>query len=225
LEIRNTLNIAHRGFHKEFPDNTLEAFEAAIRLGVDGIELDVNETADHEFIVFHDTKLSGKDIKYFLLSEIRSVRLNGEFEIPALGQVLDLCRKRTRLMIELKKVWSLDKFLTLLRDKAELSDIIVISFNRGLVSELKRLAPDIKTGIITAFSFRDPVKLATSARCDAVVVRFPSVNSKLVDKARASSLSIFAWGCPDIKAARKLMRLDLDGLISDFPDQIKEELG
>src|SRR4030042_5482082 len=101
----NILNIAHRGFHKAFPDNTLEAFEAAIGLGVDGIGLDIHETADHEFIVFHDAKLSGKDIKYFSLAEIRSVRLNDKFQIPALGQVLDLCRKKTRLMIELKKVW------------------------------------------------------------------------------------------------------------------------
>jgi glycerophosphoryl diester phosphodiesterase len=223
--MRNILNIAHRGFHKAFPDNSLEAFGAAIGLGVDGVELDVHETADHQFIVFHDAKLSGKDIKYFLLDEIRSVRLNDKFEIPTLGQVLDLCRKKTRLMVELKKVWSLDKLLTLLKDKTELSDIIVISFDRGSVSEFKRFAPDIKTGVITAFSFRDPVKLAKSAQCDAVVVRFPSVNSKLIDKARASGLSVFAWGCPDIKAARKLMRLDIDGLISDFPDQIKQELG
>jgi len=222
--MRNILNIAHRGFHEAVPDNTLEAFKAAIELGVDGVELDVNETLDHEFIVFHDTKLSGKDVKYFLSTEIRNMRLNDRFQIPALGQILDLCRKRTRLMIELKKVWSLDKLITLLKYKAELSDIIVISFDRGMVSEFKRFAPEVKTGIITAFPFRDPIKLAKSAQCDAIVVRFPSVNSKLIDKARARGLSIFAWGCPDIKAARKLMRLDVDGLISDFPDQVKKEL-
>ena len=225
MGISNILNIAHRGFHRAFPDNSLEAFEAAIELGVDGVELDVHETYDHEFIVYHDAKLFGKDIKHFLLAEIRSVRLNDKFQIPALGQVLDLCRKRTRLMVELKKVWSLDELLTLLKNKAELSDIIVVPFNRGLLSEFKHFAPDVKTGIITVFPFRDPVKLAKSAQCDAIVVRFPFVNSKLVDKAHARGLSVFAWGCPDIKAARKLMRLDINGLISDFPDQIKEELG
>src|SRR4030042_3740320 len=103
----NILNIAHRGFHKSFPDNTLEAFEAAIGLGVDGIELDVHETADQEFIVFHDAKLLDKVIKYLLLDEIKNVKLQGKFDIPTLGQVLDLCRRRAKLMVELKKVWSL----------------------------------------------------------------------------------------------------------------------
>jgi len=41
-----TLNIAHRGFTKGLPDNTLEAFYAAIKPGIDGIECDVHETAD-----------------------------------------------------------------------------------------------------------------------------------------------------------------------------------
>jgi len=219
------LNIAHRGFHKAFPDNTLEAFEAAILLGVDGIELDVHETVDQEFIVFHDAKLLDKDITSLLLNEVRNVKLQGRFDIPMLGQALDLCRKRAKLMIELKKVRSLDRLLALLKAKAELSDIIIASFNRGLVSEFKRLAPDIRTGIITAFTFGDLVKMAKSARCDAIVVRFPFVTSRLVDKARASNLSVFVWGCPDMKAARKLMRLDIDGLISDFPDLVKKELG
>jgi glycerophosphoryl diester phosphodiesterase len=221
----NILNIAHRGFHKAFPDNTLEAFEAAIQLGVDGIELDVHETADQEFIVFHDAELLDKDIRSLLLSEIRNVKLRGKFDIPTLEQAFHLCRKRAKLMVELKKVRSLDRLLALLKAKAEMSEIIVISFDRSLVLKFKRLAPDIRTGIITAFPFGDLVKMAKSARCDAIVVRCPFVNSGMVDKARASNLSVFVWGCPDMKAARKLVRLDVEGLISDFPDLVKKELG
>jgi glycerophosphoryl diester phosphodiesterase len=55
--MKRILNIAHRGFTKQFPDNTLEAFEAAIGIPVDGIECDVHETADNRFIIFHDREI------------------------------------------------------------------------------------------------------------------------------------------------------------------------
>lgn len=222
--MKSILNIAHRGFHRVYRDNTLEAFEAAIQIGVDGIELDVHETADQEFVVFHDSRLLGRDINTWSLEEIQKVKLQDKFEIPTLKQALELCRKRTRLLVELKRVWSLDKLLTWLRAKGEPGDIEVISFNRDLVSEFKRLAPDIRTGIITALPFKDPVKLAKSAQCDVIVVRCPFVTSRLADRAHASNQSVFVWGSTNMKAVRKVLKSDIDGVISDFPDLVKEEL-
>jgi glycerophosphoryl diester phosphodiesterase len=46
----------------------------------------------------------------------------------------------------------------------------------------------------------------------------------LVEKAHLQNLSVFIWGCHDIKAAMKVLQLDIDGLISDFPDQVKAVL-
>ena len=52
------LNFAHRGAREEAPENTLPAFERAGALGADGIELDVQLTADNQVVVFHDSTLS-----------------------------------------------------------------------------------------------------------------------------------------------------------------------
>ena len=60
--MKHVLNIAHRGFTRDFPDNTLESFKAAIGIPVDAIECDVRETADGHFVIFHDAELSGQDI-------------------------------------------------------------------------------------------------------------------------------------------------------------------
>lgn len=221
----NVLNIAHRGFHKASPGNTLEAFDAALLIGVDGIEFDVQETADNGFIIFHDDRLQGVDIRKLSLNEVKNVKLQNKFEIPTLEQTLDLCRNQVVLFVELKKVWSLDKLLTLLKAKVAPDYIIVMSFNKDLVLGFKRLAPYIRTGIITALPFKDPIKVAKSAQCSTIVVRFLFATSRLVNRARASNLSVFVWGCPDMKAANKALRLDVDGIISDFPDLVKEELG
>ncbi len=76
--MRNIINIAHRGFTKTFPDNTLEAFEAAINIGVDAIECDVQETIDHKFVVIHDSELFGKDIAKLPLAQIENAKTKGK---------------------------------------------------------------------------------------------------------------------------------------------------
>ena len=67
---------AHRGAIEYAPENTLEAFEAAVRLGADGIELDIHESKDQEIVVIHDERLdrtsSGKGwVKDYTLEELR----------------------------------------------------------------------------------------------------------------------------------------------------------
>ena len=218
------MNIAHRGFTKIFPDNTLEAFEAAIQLGVDGIECDVQETADHNFVVFHDSQLLGQDIERLSLAEIHSVKLEGKFEIPTLEQTLDLCQKRVKLVVELKKVWAVDRLLTLLRAVAKPTEITVASFNHDLVSKASNLAPEIQTAIITARPIKNPFRMAESVKSDIIIMRFPFATAELAEKIHRHKLSIFVWDCVGLKDVRTALGLDIDGIISDFPDLVMREL-
>ena len=218
------LNIAHRGFTKVFPDNTLEAFKAAIEIRADGIEFDVRETADHEFVVFHDPQLQGEDIDKMSLMEIRSVKLKQKFEIPTLEETLDLCKGRVQLMVEVKQVSSVNRFLTLRRARVEPVGVIVTSFNGELVLKLSQLAPEIRRGIITFGPVEDPTGIAESTKSDAIAVRFPFATTELADKIHAHNLSIYVWGCTDLRDIQSTLRLDIDGIVSDFPDLVAKEL-
>jgi glycerophosphoryl diester phosphodiesterase len=222
--MKRILNIAHRGFTKHFPDNTLEAFEAAIGIPVDGIECDVHETADNRFIIFHDREILGRDISQMTLSEVQDVRLDGKYRIPTLEQTLELCHGKTLLNIEVKRVSSLDRFLGLVREKLSPDEVVFSSFNRDIVIELARLAPEIQRGILSAFEINDPVALARAASSEMVIARFPSVNTELVRKVRAASLMIFVWGCIDMTQVRSALTMDIDGVITDFPDEVRKEL-
>jgi glycerophosphoryl diester phosphodiesterase len=222
--MKRILNIAHRGFTKHFPDNTLEAFEAAIGIPVDGIECDVHETDDNRFIIFHDREILGRDISQMTLSEVQDVRLEGKYRIPTLEQTLELCHGKTLLNIEVKRVSSLDRFLGLVREKLNPDEVVFSSFNRDIVIELARLAPEIQRGILSAFEINDPVALARAASSEMVIARFPSVNTELVRKVRAASLMIFVWGCIDMTQARSALTMDIDGVITDFPDEVRKEL-
>jgi len=220
----HVLNIAHRGFTRVFPDNTLEAFEAAIQIGADGIECDVHETADHEFVVFHDAELSGRDIVTLSLGEIQAVRLEEKFGIPTLEQTLALCRGRVRSVVELKRVYSLDRLIALVRAILGPTEAVLTSFNPELVSAAARLAPEIPTGIVTAFAVTDPIGLAQSTGSDLIVVRSPFASAELAEELHAHSLSLFVWGCADGGDVRDALVSQVDGIISDFPELVAREL-
>ena len=222
--MKRILNIAHRGFTRQFPDNTLEAFEAAIRIPVDGIECDVHETVDNRFIVFHDRKILGRDISQMTLSEVQDVKLEEEFRIPILEQTLELCQGRTLLNIEIKRVSSLDRFLSSVRAYLQPDEVVLTSFNRDIVSELARIAPEIHRGILTASEIEDPVELASSTSSDMVITMFPFTNTALVKQAHAANLLVFVWGCTDMTQVRDALAMDVEGVITDFPDEVREEL-
>lgn len=223
--MKRILNIAHRGFTKTFPDNTLEAFEAAIGIGVDGIECDVQETADHKFVIFHDTQLRGTDVRELTLAQIENVKLESRYEIPKLEETLDLCRKRVKLLVELKQLRSFDRFLPLLRSRAELDDVTIASLNQDLVSKLSYLAPEIRRGVITDLPVKDPIRIAELTHSDIIFVRLRFASAELVDNIHRNNLSIFVWDCAGLNDVRNALKLDIDGIISDSPDLVIRQLG
>jgi len=217
-------NIAHRGFTKSFPDNTLEAYKAAVEIPVDGVEFDVRETADNRFIIHHDPQLQGKDINKMSHDEIRSIKLDGKYLIPTLEETLDLLRNRTKPMIEVKEVWSTDSFLALLRARANLDDVIVTSFNHEFILKLSQLTPEIRRGVLTGRRVDDPVGLIESNNADAIVVRCPFATMELIESVHAHNLSVHVWGCNNMDDIRRTLKLDIDGIITDIPDEVAREL-
>lgn len=222
--MKHVLNIAHRGFTRDFPDNTLESFEAAIRIPVDAIECDVRETADGHFVIFHDAELSGRDIGRLSLPEIRETRLRDRFRIPTLEETLDLCRNQVRLNVEVKRVESMARFLEILQVGMLPDDIFLTSFNRDIVLELASLAPDILRGVITGTPLRDQIALARETHSDMIIVMCPYVTDDLVRQAHAADLPVFVWGFADIAQVRAGLEMDIDGIITDFADEARAEL-
>jgi len=222
--MRDIVNIAHRGFTRTFPDNTLEAFEAAINLGVDAIECDVQETVDHKFIVIHDAVLGGKAIARLPLAQVEKEKIAGRFKIPTLEETLDLCRQRVRLVVELKKVWSVDRFCAMLTPRVQPHGTVVASFSRGLLSKLSGQAPETPRAVIIDRPLRNPLGLVKPARADIIALGFAFATVEVVDKVHAAKRSIFIWGCAGPEEVRSALTLDIDGIVSDYPDLVMREL-
>lgn len=151
-----TLVFAHRGANVIEPENTMEAFELACRLGADGLELDVHLTADGEVLVTHDENLlrcSGEDLRiaeadYAQIRKLNAgaYRQNGKrYLFPKLEEVLDLIKNQdTLLNIELKTAPEpypglVAKCLELVRAYKMEERCIFSSFNPYSVLEVKQL--------------------------------------------------------------------------------------
>jgi glycerophosphoryl diester phosphodiesterase len=144
--------IAHRGASLEAPENTLRAFQRALELGVDGIELDVQVTRDGIPVVFHDftlTRLTGTRGRLAdrTWAELRSLRVRGE-PIPTLADALSLTRKRCLLQIEIKKGAPVAPILATIRRTASTKHVILVSFEPDILRQAAALAPNLPRMLI-----------------------------------------------------------------------------
>ncbi len=129
--------IAHRGDWRNFPENSLEAIESAIKMGVDIVELDVHRTVDGEIVVCHDhtinrtTNGKGK-IKELTLDYIRSRRLRSghgvvtRYKMPTLAEALDLCKGRILINLD-KAINYYDQIMEMLIERNMADQVIMKS--------------------------------------------------------------------------------------------------
>jgi glycerophosphoryl diester phosphodiesterase len=117
---RQVVAIAHRGEHLVRPENTIPAFQEAIRVGADFIEVDVQTTADGKLVLSHDRTVdrctNGKgEISKMTFDEVEAldagVRKAPEFagtKIPTFDEVLDLARSRIGIYVDVKNASAQD---------------------------------------------------------------------------------------------------------------------
>ena len=129
--------VAHRADWRNFPENSLEAIESAIQMGVDIVELDVHRTADGELVVCHDRTIDrttngrGK-ISELTLDYIRSRNLRAghkavtRYKMPTLAEALDLCNGRVLINID-KGINYYDQILEMLVERKMVEQVIIKS--------------------------------------------------------------------------------------------------
>ena len=163
--------IAHRGASHLAPENTVAAFRLAAAMGVDGIEFDTLFTADGHLVVHHEyiTDLhanANEVIPWRTLDELRALdfgswkdpRWAGE-KIPTFAEALEACSTVDTIQVEFKSplganaTTDQDAFAERILEEVESSGladkIIITSFNHGILSRVKKLAPQQRVGVLT----------------------------------------------------------------------------
>lgn len=193
--------IAHRGFHATAPENTVEAFRAAVALGVDMVELDVQETADGELVVCHE------DVAGRTFDELGAPRLAEALAVLD-GVAADVEIKSARP----------DRLAAMLADAGA---HVVTSFDPGVLRRYAAEAPATRRGLIVEGDERDAAALlrgAAEAAADFLVLEQTLASDEIVSA--ASELGPpFVWSVNDeASLARFLSHPEVGGVITDRPD-------
>jgi glycerophosphoryl diester phosphodiesterase len=188
--------IAHRGASAERPENTLPAFERAIELGADFVELDVHARPDGTFAVTHDPP-------------------RVDVPTPTLEEALDLCHGRIGVMVELKTPALYSRFdligrtLALLRD-----DDVVVSFDPDAIREVRTRRPELRT-----VQHVEQVPLAVAHEVDAWSAGFLDRDATESGLASARELGLVptVFTVNDPERMRELARYGVGGIFTDDP--------
>jgi len=212
--------IGHRGAPREYPENTLPAFERALELGADAIELDVHVTVDGVPVVHHDAELAPDDRAHTFRAlaemtwrDVARVELAPGIAVPSLQQVLASVGRRATVYVELKG------------DKSERATLAVIaasgahcavhSFDHAMIARAAQLAPAVRRGILFD-SYPDDVDAAMKkASALDVWPQWQLIDTALVERVHANGGHVIAWTVNATAAAEQLVRLGVDGLCGD----------
>jgi len=241
---------AHRGFSGNFPENTLPAFRAAREAGSPYIECDIHMTRDGAVVVHHDPDLKrtcGRDeliaeLDYAALARAdagfnfspdgRAFPFRGQsVRVPTLSEVLSAAADR-RFIIEIKQVApSLVSAMFKVIDQAGMARrVLIASEHQAPLTEVRQLRPEIPTsfsgGEIAGF-FQALATGAGDYRPPADALQIPPVYETLrlatpesVAMAHRLGLEVHVWTVNDEREMSNLLRIGVDGIITDFPDRL-----
>lgn len=227
-----TLCCAHRGASGLAPENTLAALEVAVDLDADMAEIDVQQTADDRLAVFHDTDLGRTSngsgpLWGRTMAELQALDAGSWFgrdfaaePVPALEDVLDFCRGRLALNIEMKMHGRerniVDLVIGAIHDTNSDDQCLVTSFDHGAAAALKERAPGLRTGLILGPG-AIPADVFDSA-ADVLSVWDGHVNEGFLARACAADKSVHVWTVDDPARMRELIAQGVEAVITNRPD-------
>ena len=228
---------AHRGYSAAAPENTLPAFQLAIDQGCEWAELDVQMTRDGVVMVTHDTSLrrcTGRNENIYDLTynEVRKLDAGRWFgqkytgaKVPTLEEVLDLCKGKIQLNIEIKPNAATPELeaetIRIIREKGFAQDCTITSQSYETLCKVKELAPEIRTGYILALGVGSYYDLPAA---DFFSVQSTFITSGMVQQIHKRSKTISAWTVNREEDASELLSIGVDDLITDKPDMIQQLL-
>jgi glycerophosphoryl diester phosphodiesterase len=212
--------IAHRGVNREAPENTLPAFQRALEIGVQGIELDVHLTRDSMPVVHHDAHLPEKlrDGSRMPIASLEMAELRNWSPAPTLDEVLYLVDGRCRLYVEIKAAAAVEPVVERLRERH--SWCAVHSFDHRVAAKANSLDPELTTGILLVSYLVDIAGAMRAARARDVWQQADLIDRELVERVHDQGGRVIAWTVNDVARGRALVDTGVDAICSDTPREL-----
>lgn len=217
-----TAVFAHRGAHGECRENTLEAFRAAVALGVDGVELDVRRSREGVLVVHHDPTIGGRPIAATPFADLPDY-------VPTLAAAMDELAG-VRVNVEIKNSRDpgegdydesgrvVREVLDLLHDTDRVADVIVSCFDLATCARARDYDVDVAVAwLVDAPPLHEVLVRAHVLGLDAVNPHFRLVDPEVVDEARRWGLAVNAWTVNRARDLRAMLAAGVASVITDQP--------
>ncbi|RLQ86548.1 glycerophosphodiester phosphodiesterase [Mycetocola zhadangensis] len=227
--------LAHRGLALHAPENTIAAFQAAVDVGAEYIETDVHATADGVAVLVHDPEIVvngiARAVRDLTLDQLRQVDLGGGHRVPTLAGAL-VAFSGIRFNIDVKTELAAGPAAHAIRAELATDRVLVTSFDEG-----RRLrALDGLDGVVSSASSRLFTRALLGAKAGVPslvrrslagvpVVQIPErhrnlrlVTAKTLQSLHRAGIEVHVWTVNDPRDMERLLRLGVDGLITDRVD-------
>lgn len=244
--------VAHRGASATHHENTIDAFQAAVDQGADGIELDVRLTADEVLVVHHDAHLASGE----LIRDVRAEELPDW--VPTLGEALDVAGDLW-VNVEIKNMpdepgydaehrisTAVAGLIAARLAGLEFDDepptagessggrsvpradrIMISSFNPDSVTSIRRLDPTLPLALLV-WGQADPASLVGRAEAHGFEAIHPHdllVDRNFVERTKTAGLQVNVWTVDDPDRIVELAEMGVDGIITNNPAAAGAALG
>ncbi len=216
--------IGHRGCPGLRPENTLEGFAHALRLGVDAVECDVHLSSDGVPAVIHDASVDRTTPGRGAVVEFRMRDLR-RLGVPDLDAVLEEVGGRAQLLIELKAPGTAAAALKAVEDHGLLDSTTFLSFDLARLERVRSLAARARTGALFSGTEGDVVAAARACGAAVLDIGHRALDAPLLAAARAAGLAVFTWTPNSEAELRAQVALGPDGVTTDHPDRLLALLG
>lgn len=226
--------IGHRGAGAHAPENTMVSVLRAIEDGADWVEIDVQENADGEVIVIHDSdfmKVAGVSTKVWDATneDLADIDIGSWFSkefsdqrTPLLQDVLLAARDTANVIIELK-YYGHDqdlerKTIEIVEATGMQDQIATMSLKYDAVQKMRSLRPTWRTGVLAATSLGDVGGLEG----DFIALNQASLTAGVIHRAQTAGKDVYAWTVNDPMSVVRMLWAGVDGLITDDPARMRQ---
>ena len=232
----DVLVAAHRGASGRAPENTLAAIRAAVEDGADVVEIDVQETADGEVVVIHDSdfmRIGSVDLKVWdaRYQEARAIDIGSWFapefsseRLPTLAEVLAICKGKALVDIELKYYGHderLEEKVVAIVEQADMaSDVLVMSLELAGIEKIRAMRPGWTVGLLTATALGDLTRIDV----DFLAVHSSLATPGFIGRAHDAGKKVFVWTVNDAPHMSHVVTSGVDSIITDEPALAKRLL-
>lgn len=237
--------IAHRGESENYPENTIPAFKSAVTDGCKWVELDVQLTKDAVPVVMHDPDLkrftkSNSKVEQLTFKELQAIDAGSwkdpafsALQIPSLNQVLDELNG-VGVNIELKREIKPEKrsfvvemIASIVKNRHIQQNLIISSFDHEFLNLSKQIMPDVATGLLYTFSFRNVKKniltLIRDTKADFFHCSVKQANSAWMNILHKHNIPCNVYTVNDLNHLLRLKKMGVSGIFTDRPSALSHQ--